>query len=146
MSIALRPLCGLLITLYAAAPAAQVYLCPDDRGRAHYQQTPCPGSDAGPVALPPLNTLGGGLRPGERELLESRRKQAERARRTRDARRARTAAGDLRRERQARSCWQREQRLGRINARLRRGYTPTQGIRLRDRRRELEDYLRRFCR
>jgi hypothetical protein len=42
-------------------------------------------------------------------------------------------------------CWKKQRQLDEVNRRLRAGYTPVQGERLRQRRRDYEAYLRRFC-
>ncbi len=43
------------------------------------------------------------------------------------------------------SCWRAEKRKEKASRKLRRGYKPSQGERLRQRRRDAEEYLRRFC-
>jgi hypothetical protein len=42
-------------------------------------------------------------------------------------------------------CWKKQRQLNDVNRRLRAGYTPVQGERLRQRRRDYEAYLHRFC-
>lgn len=42
-------------------------------------------------------------------------------------------------------CWKKQRQLDDVNRRLRAGYTPDQGVRLRQRRGDYEAYLRRFC-
>ncbi len=45
-----------------------------------------------------------------------------------------------------RTCFSKRQQLERINSKMRHGYTAAQGNRLRERRRQIEEYQRRFCR
>jgi len=42
-------------------------------------------------------------------------------------------------------CWKKQRQIDDVNRRLRAGYTPAQGVRLRQRRSDYEAYLRRFC-
>jgi hypothetical protein len=53
-----------------------------------------------------------------------------------------TTAVDRRREEK---CWKKERQLEEVNRRLRAGYTASEGQRLRHKRAEHEDYLKRFC-
>jgi len=48
--------------------------------------------------------------------------------------------------RKKRDCWKKKQKIDRIQEHLRRGYKAGQGRTMRYRQRELEDYLREFCR
>ncbi len=43
------------------------------------------------------------------------------------------------------SCWRAEKRKEKAGRKLRRGYKPSEGERLRHKRRDAEEYLRRFC-
>lgn len=58
--------------------------------------------------------------------------------------RSRTAEGD--KEKYADRCWSKRQQIERVNAQLRAGYAPQQGVKLRRRRSEYEAYLSRYCR
>ena len=49
-------------------------------------------------------------------------------------------------ERKQKDCWNKKQKIERIQERLRRGYKAGQGRTLHYKKRELEDYLREFCR
>jgi hypothetical protein len=46
---------------------------------------------------------------------------------------------------QEKQCWKKRQLLDEVNWKLRRGYKPPTGVKLRRRRRTYEDYIRRFC-
>jgi hypothetical protein len=53
--------------------------------------------------------------------------------------------GSARRVRREEQCWKKEQLLDEVSWKLRRGYKPAQGIKLRHKRQAYEDYIRRFC-
>lgn len=63
------------------------------------------------------------------------------------ARRKATALRRAKKEkaRKKKDCWKKKQQIDRIQERLRRGYKAGQGRTMRYRQRELEDYLREFC-
>jgi hypothetical protein len=115
---------------------AQVYRCDDPSGFPRFQQVPCAG-DGEPVDLPPPAANWDALRPGERAMLEQRR-------RPRPA--GRPEPRQVRDERASeRSCWQKRQRLEAVSAKLRRGYRAAEGERLRRRRDALSGFIRRYC-
>jgi hypothetical protein len=123
----------------SVAAAAAVYRCPGADGVPSFQAVPCAGLDETPLELAPLNTLGDGVRPAERRWLQQRDRAAQADRPQR-----RAGSGDQER-RQAERCLRERQRLTAVQAKLRRGYKPAQGERLRRRRDEHSQYLRRFC-
>ena len=128
-------LCVLLVLLPVSAGAA-VYRCATPGG-VQFQDWPCGGAPvlrAGAADAP-----GAGLRDSERAWLRQRERAQSRPRRSAPGKRAKAA------DARARRCWSRRQRLARVRDALRRGYRPARGERLRRRRRELEDYLSRFC-
>lgn len=133
MRIRILVLCG-LCTLTATAQAA-VFRC-QTAGAITFQDRPCREGTA--VVPGPTAPAGSGLRDSERRWLRQRARQKERPR-----------SAHLRHRRdekaQERRCWARRTRLDEVKARLRSGYRPAQGDRLRRRRRVLEDYLARFC-
>lgn len=136
MKVCLFAMC---IGALAAAPATatQIYRCEHASGPPSYQQVPCRGG-GGPVELSPPAARWEGLREGERQLLERYRRE--------DARPAKRRARKARDDRPSeRSCWQKRQRLERVSAKLRRGYKPAQGERLRRSRDELYEFIRRYC-
>ena len=133
----IRSLLGCCLCL--AMPAfAGIYRCDTPRGPV-FQDHAC---DQGSfVALDePSAAPGSGLRDSERRWLRQREAQAA-AKRTRRANRKRRPDDKA----QQRRCWNKRASLEKVGAALRRGYKPSQGERLRSRRRELEDYLSRFC-
>jgi hypothetical protein len=123
----LAPLCG-------AAQATSVYRCVGEDGVPRFQQHACPGAGESMELAEPAATWDA-LRPGERRLLKQYRR-AERV--PRSKRVPRTRVSD-------RGCWKKRRRLKQLSTQLRRGYTASQGQRLRDRQVELQAYLRRYC-
>jgi hypothetical protein len=113
----------------------RVYRCQDAAGRTEFRQTPCPGAEGVPLSLDAPRI--GWIKP------ESSRTQRERVRPPA----AVTASAVPQRPSpaQQRRCWKREQRLQQLQRKLRQGYKPSQGERLRRQRDEQEAYLRRFC-
>ena len=123
------------------ALAGTIYRCDGPEGPV-FRDRPCERGVALDLdsAVSDSRPMGTGLRPGERDWL--------RAIRGREAQRSRTerrASGRAAHAAQARRCWRKRQQLETVRARLRRGYRPVEGGRLRRRRRRYEDYLSRFC-
>jgi hypothetical protein len=127
------------LCLPSLTPAA-VYRCTGEDGVPGFQALPCAGQGEAPLQLPPLNALGDPIRPAERRWLQQRSQQD---RATQPRRRPADTKGE--RRRQAERCLRQRQRLEAAQAKLRRGYKPAQGERLRRRRDEHREYLRRFC-
>ncbi len=115
---------------------AAVYRCPGAQG-VQFQDWPCGGAPV--LRGGAADAAGTGLRASERAWL--RQRERARARHHRTVQKERPQAADAR----ARRCWSRRRRLARVRDALRRGYRPARGERLRRQRRELEDYLSRFC-
>lgn len=139
-----------LALLAAGLPAdAAIYRCTGTAGEPAFSGQPC-ADDAATVRLPPTGSQSesSGLRPAERAWLRAR----ERHKRNRAGRRAegqalqrRRAADAAKAERQAYRCLRKRRALDAVKARLRRGYKPSQGERLRRQRRAHADYLGQFC-
>lgn len=125
--------CLLLLPLCSLVQAASVYRCNGEDGVPRFQRHACAG--AGEQMDVPQASGWDALRPGERRLLGQYRR-AERAR-GRDST-AQERVSD-------RSCWKKRRRLKQLATQLRRGYTISQGVRLRDRQADLQVYLRRYC-
>jgi len=118
--------------------AEQVFRCVQADGKSSFQQTRCAGDGESFV----VDTVQGGwtsLRPGEKSLLKSYRERDARLRqRTRKpASKAKPA--------ETTACWSKRKRLDAIQARLRRGYKPSQGEGLRRKRDQYTEYLGKFC-
>ncbi len=134
MRIRMLILCG-LCTASSVAPAA-VYRCDGPAGPA-FQDMPC--------AAGPLPVVDGAVRSSTSGLRESERRWL-RQRAGRKSRSVETVRRHVRDDRaQQRRCWKRRVALEKVKARLRHGYRPSQGERLRRQRRNGEDYLSRFC-
>ncbi len=132
---------GLLFILGGGVvKATTVYRCVGAEGVPTYQQLPCAGQ-GGQIRLAEPAARWEALHPGERALLEDRR-SGERPRQGGvpvKQRRGTTAKAS------ERSCWQKRRHLDAVSAKLRRGYKPAQGERLRRRRDDLADFLSRYC-
>jgi hypothetical protein len=128
-------ICALLPVV---AAGAQVYRCSDPSGVPRFQSGPCAdGGEALQLGEPAARWEP--LRPGERRLWEQTRRSEMRRR----APATKPRAGPERASQ--RSCWQKRQRLDAVAAKLRRGYKPAQGERLRRRRDELQGFIARYC-
>ncbi|MES9878643.1 MAG: DUF4124 domain-containing protein [Candidatus Sedimenticola sp. PURPLELP] len=131
-------LLGLAQVFPRSAVADEIYRCEGEGGRAEFQQVPCADKSIKPLELSPqvvdwvaAPRLKSGSAGG------SKAKKSTRSRGSAAARK-RTATAE--------KCWRNEQKLERIQWKLRKGYRPAEGERLKQRRRELEAYGKRFCR
>ncbi|HHJ16117.1 MAG TPA: hypothetical protein ENJ80_05400 [Gammaproteobacteria bacterium] len=127
----------LVVPFSAASARANVYRCVSPGGQVSYQQFPCHSDDA-PIKLRDPGSGWSPLRPGERALLDSYRKEAAERRRKRP-----TAQKKVPKESPA--CWNRRKQLEAVRAKLRRGYTLNESDKLHRKRNNYEDYLRQFC-
>ena len=118
--------------------AEQVFHCIQDDGRSSFQRTRCAGEGESIV----VDTVQGGwtsLRPGEKSLLKSYRERDARLKR-----RSRKPASKTK-PAETTSCWSKRRRLDAVQAKLRRGYKPSQGEGLRRKRDDYTEYLKKFC-
>ncbi|WPL18842.1 hypothetical protein Thiowin_03933 [Thiorhodovibrio winogradskyi] len=120
-----------------------VYRCTMPDGRIEFRQFPCHGRDES-LLMEIDDRPSGWTPPDPAEVFKEERATTDRSSGTRgassDARKA--AAVDRRREEK---CWKKEQQLEQVNRNLRAGYKIGEGQRLRHKRAEYQDYLRRFC-
>ena len=137
---------SLSLLLSACTAGAEVYRCAGEFGEPFFSQRPClEGSTVvirpGPADVAP----GAGLRPAERAWLAER--DFAQGRNSAAKRRARPDQAALKRKTktQAHRCRSKRRSLDQVRAKLRRGYKPAQGEKLRRRRRAYEDYLATFC-
>jgi hypothetical protein len=117
--------------------SADIYRCDTARGPL-FQDHACDRGSVVAVDDRPTSA-GKGLRDSELRWLRQREVRARR-KTPRPAHKRRHSD-----KAQQRRCWNKKARLEKVRAHLRRGYKPTQGERLRRQRRQLEDYLSRFC-
>lgn len=144
MRRSIGPWAGAMMLLLAASPAAATtYRCTGSAGEPVFQQWPC-GSTGAAVAAPG-GTAGIGLRPSERAWLRDREAKARvpGSPKVRDASPRASAAQKA--AAQAHRCRAKQRALDAVSDRLRRGYRPAQGDKLRQRRRAYQDYLDSFC-
>lgn len=120
--------------LPAAVAGDQIYRCREADGSVLFSDRACApgqtGIDAPYAPAPGTRSL------DTRGLGEDRPAPVHR--------RAATGQADSGPQR-AYECSKRERRLEEVNAKLRRGYTASEGERLRRRRADLEDYIQTFC-
>jgi hypothetical protein len=129
---ALLPLLGFILPASAA-----VYRCDGDPPR--FQDAPC--GSTGVASVVPAAGGGSGLRRSERNWLRTR----EAARQAAKPKRSQRRSGSGKVAQQEQRCWRKRQQLERVKAKLRRGYKPAQGERLRRSRKQYEEYLFRYC-
>jgi hypothetical protein len=55
------------------------------------------------------------------------------------------ATSDMAAARRADQCWNKRRQLEEVNWKLRHGYRPVEGVKLRRRRQSYEDYIGRYC-
>ena len=132
-----------LVLFSAGVPAAEVWRCPQADGTLSFQQAACDGER---VETGEAQATWASLRGEEARLYEGYRKRdRERLERQRRAERRALAARAPSRAAET-TCYKRKVALENVQAKLRVGYKPAEGDRLRRRRGQLEEYLRRFCR
>ncbi len=133
---------SILLASVAVFPA-EVYRCLAPDGSISLQQTAC--KEAGErIETGEAQAVWVSLRKEERRLYEAYRKRdRKRIEAQRKAERKRVAS---RKEQGSMTCYNKQHSLDEVQAKLRTGYKPSEGDRLRRRRDYLEGYLRRFCR
>jgi hypothetical protein len=137
---------GLSLLALAVTAAAEVYRCAGEFGEPFFSQRPCRGGSTVVIRTGPADVAPGpGLRPSERAWLAGR--ELAQGRNSAAKRRVRRDQAAIKRKAktQAHRCRSKRRSLDEVRARLRRGYQPAQGEKLRRRRRAYEDYLATFC-
>lgn len=129
------------LALGLAADESRVYRCIAPDGRVEFRQFPCHGRDTSDL-LQLDDRPSGWVPPKPSEVFDRRPDDKSRARSTASSNASREAAADRRREEK---CWNKEHQLEQVNRKLRKGYRAGEGESLRQKRREHQDYLRRFC-
>ncbi len=118
--------------------AEQIFRCVQADGRSSFQRTQCAGEGESVV----VDSVQGGwtsLRAGEKSLLKSYRdRDSKRKQRSRKVAKKTKSV-------ETTGCWNKRKRLDAVNAKLRRGYKPSQGEGLRRQRTNYEEYLDKFC-
>lgn len=136
----------LALLLSGSMAESAIYRCEGESGEPAFRQQPC-GDDSTVAAarVPAEKAEGAGIRASEKAWLRQRerdsRSRLEERRRTR-----KPSDANARRDRkQAYQCRKKRRSLDEVRAKLRRGYKPARGEKLRARRRAYEDYLAAFC-
>jgi hypothetical protein len=137
---------SLSLLLSASTAGAEVYRCAGEFGEPFFSQRPCRGGAAVVIRTGPADVAPGpGLRPTERAWLAERERAQGRSSAAKRRVRQDHAAIERKAKKQAHRCRSKRRSLDEVRARLRRGYQPAQGEKLRRRRRAYEDYLATFC-
>lgn len=129
-----------LLGIPQLAGAARVYRCPQADGSVSFQQMACQQGEVLRIEVPA--TGWSGARPEKKQKTAATPKP--RVASARPAARQGSQT-DWQGKGESKACWGKRQRLEKARAKLRRGYQPAQGERLRRQRDEYEEYLRRFC-
>jgi len=134
------------LLLSGSMAESAVYRCDGDFGEPVFRQRPCGDNSTVAAAQAQGEAAEGvGIRASEEAWLRQRehdsRLRLEKRRRTRKSPDA-DARGD---RKEAYQCRKKRRSLDEVRAKLRRGYKPASGEKLRRRRRAYEDYLAAFC-
>jgi hypothetical protein len=136
----------LLCAMATAGHGAEIFRCTGPDGEPLYTQIPCDAPtrivrplSEGPPAVGPT-----GIRASERAWLESRERAEDRQPAPDRGKASTSGSGEPSRDGYA--CRQKQRALDAVKSRLRRGYRPGQGERLRRQRAGYEDYIAVFCR
>ncbi len=130
----------LLVTGAAGARDTTVYRCTGENGSVELSQFPCPaGMENDEITVTDRET--GWVPPSPGSVTEEKRSAGSKRSGSGQAQ-AQKAAADARR---ADKCWDKRRLLDEVNWKLRHGYRPVEGIKLRRKRQSYEDYLDRYC-
>jgi len=136
-----RPLLAVMFVFsFTHAIAATVYRCPQPDGSIAFQQTACSQGEMISVETPASGW--NGLRADEQARLKNRPQPRNESSKSANKAGAQT---DWQGKGESKTCWGKRQQLEKARTKLRRGYKPAEGERLRRQRDAYEDYLRRFC-
>lgn len=135
---AISPL--LLLVAGSLSADTSVYRCDTPDGVIEFSQLPCAeGANEQEIFIQDRKT---GWVPNDTPSRRTTKKTGKPRNRKRKPAGADRAAAQARREER---CWKKRQLLEGVNRKLRRGYKAGQGVKLRDRRRDFEAYIRKFC-
>jgi len=136
-----------LLLAFCFSAEADIYRCNGEFGEPYYAQQPCGDDAVVAVSVKPSVASGPaqGIRPGERAWLEQRHRNRSGSRKTKRPSRVSSAASRKATRNQAYRCRKKRRALDAVRAKLRRGYKPASGEKLRRRRAAHEDYLATFC-
>ncbi|MET0102060.1 MAG: DUF4124 domain-containing protein [Sedimenticola sp.] len=126
------------LMVVTAASADTVYRCHDEQGGVIFQQLPCSGGLSEPVEITPQVVDWVGSREdgrGGKASLEPRKRQSRKR-----PKRARSKVAS------EKECFRNRQKLEQVQWKLRKGYRPAEGEKLKQRRRQLEAFDSRYCR
>ena len=125
----------LLTTLFPGWSMGAIYRCQYEDGPIEFRQSPCEKGSGEEIEVEIKNTSWVAPKRGLFNTVPVKKKNVKR----RSKRSVATAANE-------KSCWRAEKGIERISRKMRQGYRPAQGEKWRQRRRELEEYVYKFCR
>ena len=130
-----------LILLLAANVAADtdLYRCVTPDGKIEFRQTSCPqNAEEAEIRVEDRKT---GWEPGKAEIERKAKDSTDSKKGT-----SKSDKKEAARARQEETCWKKRQLLDDVNWKLRSGYKPAAGVKLRRKRRQYEEYIHHFCR
>ncbi len=119
-----------LLPALGLGQSTKVYRCERADGRIEFRQGPCLRGEQDELLINDVRT--GWDAPVSKVKRETRKAKRNKTKTSKKA------VSD-------KTCFSKRQRLEAVNRKLRRGYKAGQGVKLRDRRREYEAFLSRFC-
>ena len=125
-----------VMTVSSSLYAAEIYQCTDEAGGVEYRQTPCIRGTEKSLTVEPQTVPWAKV---ESPRVSDSGSSGKKARRKRFSG---TGSGEV----SEKQCWKKAQQLERVQWQLRKGYKPSRGEKLRQKRRELESFRREFCR
>ncbi len=143
LSAVLTPVAMLSALTFAGEAGAEtaVYRCTTPSGKIEFRQQPCSeGSDEEEITIEDQKT---GWEPGKTKLKgqgEETKKKSSASKSDDRKKRAEQA------KKQADKCFDKRQQLEQVNWKLRAGYSASEGVKLRQKRRTYEEYLSHYCR
>ena len=127
---------GMSMTVVSSLYAAEIFQCTDEQGGVEVRQTPCTRGTEKSLTVEPQIVPWAKVKSAGR-IGSSSPKRSSRPKRKASARSKGVSE---------KQCWKKAQQLERVQWQLRKGYKPSRGEKLRQKRRELEAFRRKFCR
>ena len=136
----MRSLLFLGCCLCLGQASAQFYRCVGASGEVSFQGVACLDGEERRLSVRSAYSAGEGLRQSEVLWLKRRERLGQNGKKKR---KPKTTA--IAQSQQEKRCWKKQQQLNTVKAKLRRGYKPAQGDKLRRKRKSYEQYLFQFC-
>jgi len=122
-----------------ATAQTNVYQCTTPSGKIEFRQRPCnEGSEEQEITIEDQRI---GWEPAKTKV----EGQGEDTKKKSSASKGEEEKSAEKAKKQADKCWDKRQQLDEVNTKLRRGYSPSEGVKLHDKRRKYEEYLSHYC-